>query len=190
MIKAIPDLSSRYVTMLEVGGAYAHLFFPLLDFLELPALVITDIDSVDDERKTASVADGTRTSNATIKTWFANNEISPKELLAATPEAKIRGTRRLAYQVPEEEGGACGRTFEDAFILANRGLFEQELNGSADLAATAAAVAEQQAKSAFALHYAIVVTDWQVPGYIQEGLQWLHALQPTAEPPGQTAVTQ
>ena len=32
--------------MIEVGGAYAHKFIPFLEFLELPSLIITDIDSI------------------------------------------------------------------------------------------------------------------------------------------------
>lgn len=187
MIKAIPGLSSRYVTLLEVGGAYAHVFFPLLEFLELPALVITDIDSVGDEQKKVPVADGKRTSNATIKTWFANKRISPKELLAATAENKIHGTRRIAYQVPEEDGDPCGRTFEDAFILANRDLFNVDADAP-DPAVKAAGIAAESAKSTFALHHAIEETCWQVPRYILEGLDWLHEREPPAEPLGQTAV--
>lgn len=39
-------LRSRYLSVLEVGGAYAHMFRTLIEFLGLPTLVITDIDSV------------------------------------------------------------------------------------------------------------------------------------------------
>jgi putative ATP-dependent endonuclease of the OLD family len=41
-----PKLSSQYITTMEVGGAYAHIFFSLLDFLKLRTLIITDLDSV------------------------------------------------------------------------------------------------------------------------------------------------
>src|SRR3546814_20992859 len=41
-----PQLSSQYLTVMEVGGAYAHRFYDLLNFLELRTLIITDIDSV------------------------------------------------------------------------------------------------------------------------------------------------
>ena len=44
----LPKLSSQYMTIMEVGGAYAHIFFDLLDFLELRTLIITDLDSVVD----------------------------------------------------------------------------------------------------------------------------------------------
>src|SRR3546814_16835922 len=41
-----PQLGSQYLTVMEVGGAYAHRFFDLLAFLELRALIITDIAAV------------------------------------------------------------------------------------------------------------------------------------------------
>src|SRR3546814_9034075 len=34
-----PQLGSQYLTVMEVGGAYAHRFFDLLAFLELRALI-------------------------------------------------------------------------------------------------------------------------------------------------------
>ena len=40
-------LRTQYMTVMEVGGAYAHKFFDLLNFLELQSLVITDLDSVE-----------------------------------------------------------------------------------------------------------------------------------------------
>jgi predicted ATP-dependent endonuclease of OLD family len=42
----VPDLRSCHLTILEVGGAFAHRFENLVDFLGLPTLVITDLDSV------------------------------------------------------------------------------------------------------------------------------------------------
>lgn len=41
-----PQLGSQYLTVMEVGRAYAHRFFDLLSFLELRTLIITDIDAV------------------------------------------------------------------------------------------------------------------------------------------------
>lgn len=38
-------LASQYITMMEVGGAYAKNFMGLLEFLEIRSLIITDIDS-------------------------------------------------------------------------------------------------------------------------------------------------
>ncbi|TIN49356.1 MAG: ATP-dependent endonuclease [Mesorhizobium sp.] len=43
---AAPRLKSTYLSVLEVGGAYAHIFRRLIEFIGITALVITDIDSV------------------------------------------------------------------------------------------------------------------------------------------------
>lgn len=44
--KCAADLQSSYVSIMEVGGAYAFRFKSLLEFLGIPALVVTDLDSV------------------------------------------------------------------------------------------------------------------------------------------------
>jgi predicted ATP-dependent endonuclease of OLD family len=44
--KCTDTLRKAYVSVLEVGGAYAYRFKNLLEFLGVPALVITDLDSV------------------------------------------------------------------------------------------------------------------------------------------------
>lgn len=46
-------LDSSYLSILEVGGAYAFRFKSLLEFLGIPALVITDLDSVKVKEKAA-----------------------------------------------------------------------------------------------------------------------------------------
>jgi len=169
----LPKLSAQYLTVLEVGGAYAHLFFDLLEFLELPALVITDIDSVSPpEWKACAVHSGTDTSNACIKTWFpAGADLVT--LKSKSAEEKIVGSRRIAYQISEVANGPCGRTFEDAFMLANKALFGLTSVTSDALEDEARALASNQKKSSFALKYAIEETKWAVPLYISEGLRWL-----------------
>ena len=44
--KAAPRLQSTYLSILEVGGAFAHRFKTLIEFLGITTLIITDIDSV------------------------------------------------------------------------------------------------------------------------------------------------
>lgn len=170
-----PKLSSQYMTVMEVGGAYAHIFFELLDFLELRCLIITDLDSVASAGGAAcAVCKGTATSNACLKTWFAGGDCSLSGLLAKTDAEKVKNRLRIAFQRPEVKDGPCGRTFEDAFMLANPLLFgvvsdtpneEQELSAR-DLAA-------KIKKSEFALKYAIDETGWATPGYILDGIKWL-----------------
>lgn len=184
-----PQLASQYLTVMEVGGAYAHRFFDLLTFLELRTLIITDIDAVksneNGKRVAVPVAEGEFTSNGCIKAWF-ENDVSPAALLAKTAVQKMVGLHRLAYQIPEADGGPCARSFEDAFILANPDRFSL---GDGDAAELAYEHAAEQKKSTFALAHAIEQTDWNVPRYISEGLRWLAQGNLVAlEPPPAVAV--
>lgn len=174
-----PDASSQYTTVMEVGGAYAHHFFHLLDFLELKALIVTDLDSVAQENgagqfKAVRVYEGSRTSNATIKAWFAqDNPCEIAGLLAKTPDEKCDVGKRIAYQIADHETDACGRTFEDAFILKNAEKFGLHGATREELEEEAHGLATQTKKSEFALDHAIGDITWNTPTYIHEGLEWL-----------------
>lgn len=171
-----PKLSSQYVTLMEVGGAYAHIFFELLDFLELRCLIITDLDSVVSAGGEAcAVHQGTATSNACVKAWFAESDCSPAALLTKAEAEKISGQRRIAFQCPEIAGGPCGRTFEDAFILANASLFGIVGTTSNEQELEARSMAGKLKKSEFALKYAIDETEWASPVYLIDGVRWLAA---------------
>jgi len=132
--------------------------------------VITDLDATKSDRTKCWVSEGTRTSNACLHRWFDNSDITPAELITKTADEKTLGIQRLAYQVPEVDAAPCGRSFEDAFILANPGLFELSAGCEEE---EAWAQAQSEKKSDFALKYAIANTEWQVPRYIAEGLRWL-----------------
>ena len=167
-------LSSQYMTTLEVGGAYAHIFFGLLDFLELRTLIITDLDSVEVAAGAACpVHMGTASSNACLNTWFEDGDRSPAALLARDDAAKVKELRRIAFQRPEADGGPCGRTFEDAFMLANPAMFGIEGATPDHQALCAWDKLDRIKKSKFALKYAIDETGWVAPGYILDGLRWL-----------------
>ena len=235
-------LGSQYITIMEVGGAYAQLFIPLLEFLGLRSLIITDLDSVKRNAKNkleaCLVHEGETTSNSCIKHWFntvkaaaavpeapakeaattavvalqkspagptpVEAEISAETVddeeevadgatlfplstaLTADSAVKIRGNLRLAYQVPEASDGPCGRTFEDAFILANQTFFGVTGSTNEDLAKAAQDKAAKQKKSKFALTYAIEKTGWITPRYIEEGMRWLAASNIAVADPGVT----
>ncbi len=172
-----PQLSSKYLSVVEIGGAYAHRFFRLLDFLELQTLIITDLDAVEkdanDKLVACKVSKGSLTSNGCLKDWFDDPKITPNGLINKSDAEKILENRRLAYELPETVGAACGRSFEDAFILANGDLFG--LNGASALDREDEAWEQAKGikKSDFALRYAIDETTWTVPRYIAEGLRWL-----------------
>lgn len=158
---------------MEVGGAYAHKFFPLIDFLELRSLIITDLDTAKDGGK-CKVAEGTRSTNACINQWSESSENPTKDqIVGMSEDDKIRGTRRLAFQVPHSNGDACGRSFEDAFMLAKAQKFGITESDPLDRESDAWDQAQGVTKTNFALQYGIDDTEWVTPRYIEEGLEWL-----------------
>ena len=186
-----PDLAHQYISVIEVGGAYAVKFRPLLEFINVQTLVITDIDSVSAEGNHPKVPVETAdaiTSNVTLKTWLPGSK-AIGDLLASSDDAKVDGKVRVAYQVAETGRTECGRSFEEAFILANaeilasvsqtlsfRRLFLDESGTpfNADMIRKMAyEVAKQiDSKSDFAFD-ALKIPNWVTPRYIAEGLEWL-----------------
>jgi len=200
-----PKLGSQYLTIMEVGGAYAHRFFRLLDFLNLRTLVITDLDTTenipkkDKDGKTTTkwekcpVSKGKRSSNGCINYWFktpSGENPSCEALQAKDFAEKTTGNRCLVFQIPQVDGDVCGRSFEDAFILANPKKFD--INGTSpnEREDQAWKKAKKIDKSDFAMKYAILDTDWTTPRYIEEGLRWLVGNASfTADPGAKVAAT-
>lgn len=194
MIRSCAEpLAHQYVSVIEVGDGYAVRFKDLLAFLGVRTLIITDIDSVDpaDQRSTCRTsAQGAVTCNKTLKDWLPGTE-SISSLLTVTDEEKSTDRIRVAYQVPEETSVACGRSFEEAFILANSAVlskvtgkfsthssFTNKLRApltAEEIAAGAWDIARSLRKKKTDFAYDIMLLDdaWIVPRYIREGLQWL-----------------
>ena len=167
------NLRSKYISIIEVGGFHAYRFFELLKFIELHALVITDLDSVNDEGRKCVVANSSGTSNITLKKWFQDETVLPADLLRKCNDMKVRSKIKIVYQIPEESG-VCGRSFEDAFILANESLFDmQETTENKDQCAFNKVTKIN--KTSFALKYGTEQTEWIVPKYIVQGLEWLNS---------------
>ena len=172
------NLGSCYLSIMEVGGAYAYLFYNLVDFLGLRTLIITDMDSVDENNSRAKckVSEGTHSSNATINRWFnsdGGDNPTIADIQAKSDNQKSTANRRLAYQVPHTADDACGRSFEDAFMLANTDRFEITGQTAEEREAQVWDKSQAVNKTKFALNYAISETDWTIPRYICEGLLWL-----------------
>lgn len=179
--KGHPAFASEYITIMEVGGAHAHKFKSLLKFIEVPTLIITDLDAVGADGKMCRVADGTSTSNATLKRWLPG-KTALNDVQAAVAADKTDGSVRIAYQISEDGALPCARTFEEAFIYCNA---DWLISCGAELPVTANAVAGSCAtdlvrdaydirppKVDFALDL-MVTEGWQTPRYIAEGLAWL-----------------
>lgn len=184
MLNAANRLGRQYITTMEVGGDYAQKFFPLLEYLELKSIVVTDLDAVRLENGRLHKCPcevGERTSNNALKAWFGNPTISIEELHAKTPADKTRNFYRIAYQIPEEGSPHCARSYEDALILANLASFDIVDDPSA--ARLAFDQAASFGKSAQAIRFALMPEHWNVPLYIREALVWLS--EPPPAPAGQ-----
>ncbi|WP_158290536.1 AAA family ATPase [Halobacillus salinus] len=122
------NLKNKYIAVMEVNGAYAHLFYPLLKELGLPTLVITDIDSyrkgnTQKEHIDPNLIDKLITTNSSINKFFkSKEEITIECLLNELVEQKIDENINLCYQhknYGDETNSIYARTFEDAFALEN-----------------------------------------------------------------------
>lgn len=171
----------QFVTVLEIGGDYAHKIDPLLQFIGIPTLVIADIDSADAKRSPCPVAEGVCSTNAVIGSYL--KEASDlKALRELAFEGKRRNQTQVVFQVDED--GKCGRSFEEAFIYANlewikanvdqftaAAAFKKALK--TDLAAEAYELGRKKlTKVEFALDL-LGAEGWAAPAYIKEGLEWL-----------------
>lgn len=177
-------LARQYITTIEAGGAHAQVFYPLLEFLELKTLVIADLDAVnlvESRWKKCPCAEGQRTSNAALKAWFGDPDVSIEALIAKTAHDKTKRFCRIAYQMPEDGSEHCARSYEDALILAN--LTDFGIANDATAAAKAWEVAQDFRKSEEAIKYAIREENWNVPKYIREGLMWLSEPPPPPDEP-------
>lgn len=78
-------LPAQYYALIEIGGAYAYKFIPFINFLGIPCLILTDIDSMIDGRTKSVVSKGKTTSNVTIKWWMRKlKNISEKDKISLT----------------------------------------------------------------------------------------------------------
>ncbi|NOH90365.1 AAA family ATPase [Vibrio alginolyticus] len=186
------NLRRKYLSVVEVGGAYAHHFYKFIDFLELKTLVVTDLDSVRKTEKdkegggvttsypSVMVSEGTHSSNVGLTKWFApsgEGYSAIDELLAKTSKDKSKACRRIAYQIADNKDGIIGRSFEDAFILANKDMFGLAEESDKEIIEKSAYDMAKKIGSAskanFAIEYSVEKPDWVVPKYIREGLAWL-----------------
>lgn len=136
--KYYPKLRQNYVTLLEIGGSYAHTLRPLIEHLGLTSLIVTDLDSINKDtkkseppkRKTQQITD-----NATLKGWLPEKESIDDLLDLKMANKELRDGNefyalRSAYQFPvkvtingvEEE--ALPYTFEDSLVLENIDIFK------------------------------------------------------------------
>lgn len=196
---SFPDLSNRYISMLEVNGAHTHKYKALVEKLGVTTLVLTDLDSVDNNEKSCFPQRNSdqKSNNDTLKIWHPRKETLDELVdLPKTEHMTTSGGAPLyvAFQKPTQisEKEVLSRTFEDALILAN---FDQEYFQKKPKLATAKSAHEDGSKSLseslyeyvqglkkgdFAFNCLFHLADkesnsFNPPEYVSDGLKWLAA---------------
>ena len=127
--KDLPLLSQN-ISIIETG-AYSQVFEKFIHFLGIKTLIITDIDSVDENGKKCKVSEGKNTSNTSLKFFFDlkslldlkdiqfNDKILKKEIIEESLKwvPNKKGNLCIVFQSEDREYHA--RSFEDAFISLN-----------------------------------------------------------------------
>ena len=93
----LSDLSSlydSYISFIQVGGAYAHNYLPMLTMLKMKTLIITDLD-YDKAVITLDAVKNSKSSNATINHCY--------KLVCPDKEEKFTPTIRDLYNLQRED---------------------------------------------------------------------------------------
>lgn len=194
-------LTAQNITVIQ-AGANAKAFRHFIEFLQIPTLIITDIDTVyhkSGKRTTypacrVSDPDCCNTSNATIKYYYdAPDFVYGCSKHEAWLDSVIKHTQKgiselvnVSYQC--EENGYYPRSFEDAFININLpklkkqrtnllGLKnEEEIDSNENIYELTKKIIDKKSDFASSLLYIAYTeedAEWKTPKYIQEGLEWL-----------------
>ena len=193
-------LSAQNITVIQ-AGSNAKAFRHFLEFLQIPTLIITDIDTVYQKTEKKITYPSCRvldpnccnTSNATIKYYYAAPDFVYgcakckewlKDLINHTQKC-ISNFANVGYQC--EENGYYPRSFEDAFINVNLPLLKEkkaqllgiksknEIDENEDIYDLTQKIMDKKSDFASSLLYLAYTenVDWITPKYIQEGLEWL-----------------
>ena len=175
---------TSYYTIIEIGGAYAYKFIPFIEFLGIPCLILTDVDSVLGQEgkngqiyyKSVPVSCGETTSNETLKWWVRKNkglsnddktQIDLADIISMSSDDKTRGKCHIEFQTKENE--LCGHSLEEAIRNVNRshyGLSDSPTEDDLEFSG--------KCKTDFALKLIYECTDYNIPTYIRSGLIWLN----------------
>lgn len=177
-------LTAQYYALIEIGGAYAYKFIPFAEFLGIPCLILTDLDSVAGQvgkngtkhYKSVPVSNGETTSNETIKWWVRKNKnlqdndnsfIELSEITSMTTDNKTRNKCHIEFQT--FESGVCGHSLEEAIINVNRSYYGLDGNATEEDLEF-----KGKSKTDFALNLIYECSDYTIPSYIKSGLVWLN----------------
>lgn len=188
-------LLSQNISIVEVG-AYSQIFDKFIEFLGIKTLIITDLDAIGADNKKCEVANAVAYSNEALSYYFSNPTLADLKTFSLQDKLfnniggcwKNQSNGRLCVVYQTNEADYNARSFEDAFIHLNRNFIK---NNKADFRGlqnkdyfdnpnkNAYILAQEciKKKTHFALdilyHSDEMLSNWQIPAYIKEGLLWL-----------------
>lgn len=184
---SVLPLLSQNISIIEVG-AYSKIFDKFISFLGIKTLIITDIDSINDEGEACCVIEGIDTSNTAIKHFLPSIDWKNLKILPEEDRKKSIGNSTLLICYQQEEENYHARSFEDAFIHINKDFINSNIGDFRGLKNKKSF--EDNSKDAYDLaqecidkktHFALDIlyhsdenfSNWKIPAYIKNGLLWL-----------------
>lgn len=180
------------ISIIPIGGAYAHIFKPLMKFFDIKSLIITDIDyrlkpitTTETTGKVKTIGFEPNlckgTTNQTIKKLILKNSSTAKALIEKAVEEVQKDKIFVAFQ---KDGT---RSFEDSFFEKNKQFIMDHKEQFKSLKKRSK-ISEYTKKFGFADNFISKKTDfaadilycsnpdltnWEIPDYISNGLKWL-----------------
>ena len=167
------DALHTNISVIPIGGAYAHKMKPFIDFFNIKTLIITDIDYDSNGDLDKEIT------NETIKKLL-NKKIA-KDIIKDGSEEIEKNKLYLAYQ---KDGT---RSFEDSFWETNKDFINTNKDNFVSLKNTGNLAAYKN-KYQFSNNFVIkksnfagdilyfsdeTFSNWEIPEYIRKGLTWL-----------------
>ena len=190
------DLLNKNISIIQIGGAYAHKFKDFLDFLKIKTLIITDLDFKIDEdtKKTIEGYDNIKnkfTTNQSLITLTNGNNII-ENIIEKIKCFNKNNNLHLITQTKYEDGYIC-RSFEEDFIKSNFDFFKEnkknililnDIKFNKELEFSIEDIQNIKNKIGdkkidFALNIMFYIEDntkennFNVPKYIEDGIIWL-----------------
>ena len=118
-------LNNQYISFVQVGGAYAHMYFQLLNYLGIKSVILTDLDYESDAKTTSDVLSSTIT-NPTIKNFYKKS--NGKNVSTSNPSVEeiyewqsrysnlLFGDKNNIYLGFQSKEDGYSRTLEEAML--------------------------------------------------------------------------
>lgn len=118
-LKQFTQLSQKYIAFVQVGGAYAHQYSKVIDFLKIKSLIITDLDYKKNAEDKGEV-EKSNTTNATINSFYYQSKNIENPIVSMLYDWKEKGENVLFDGIAlinfQGKNDNYARTLEEAML--------------------------------------------------------------------------